>query len=494
MDKKSRRLLILTITIVCLTLASIFLLSRYTNLPFTCHAIFIRGPFLQNAQTNRITICWETDEPVPATVKVFEQNGKILRSVKTASKALRQEVSIDELEAGEKYRYEVKSRAKSSTPLGGTFCTPPPPGTPIEFVAWGDSRNHPHTCEEIAKSILKIGVPFSVHTGDLVGGKTGLSRWNPQFFEPCRDLLRSSVIWPAIGNHELEKDPEEHDGRIAFTQIFALPHTEHYYSFDYGDAHFLVLDSNHDFWNNQAQYHFAAADLEATRARWRFAVWHHPAFSSGSYSNETYMRTRYCPLMARHNVDVIITGHDHNYQRSKPIKHHYEPNQKHHYIHLVSGGGGARLYSVREGELWHEKGLPTNHYIHFRIDGDLLQAKVVDLDDQVIDTFTIDKSKPTTDAVAYELIEMQRRNVITVNVDVKGAKLQPFILDTNQTTGTIRHQLTNPLPDPITIITRTGPSEGVALEPKTITKTMPANSATIIEHSFTITDPEKILP
>jgi len=479
---------------VIVSLAIIVLIVKLIPLLAQYQAIFTRGPFLQNIHTHDITICWETDKPASAKVLIFDRNGKKLRSFKTPQPATRHDMIIAGLKAGTKYNYEIKSPASSSAPVNGSFKTPPKLGNGFEFAAWGDSRSNRDICEEMAKQILKTHPPIVIHTGDLVYTGTNLSEWNWMFFEPCRDLLRSSVIYPAIGNHELGKKPDGLDGRSVFIQTFVLPGKENYYSFDYGDAHFLMLDSNPEFRNNLEQYQFANKDLQKTNALWRFVVWHHPIFTSGGHGNQIDMRTRYCPLLAKHNVDVIITGHNHNYQRSKPIKHTGEQKQKHPYIHLVTGGGGARLYPVRPEGLWYAAGAQTNHFIHFRIDGKILSAKVIDIDGKIIDTFNIDKSKPAADTVNYELIELERLFAVNLNVDKKGRSRPPILLDHNQTAATILHKFTNPLPQPITVTVKQKPSNGLIFNPETITKDIPQKQSLILEFPFRVTNPAKILP
>ncbi len=371
--------------------------------------ILSRGPYLQNAQADRITVCWETDEPTTATVRVTGANGSVVFARRTPAAAERHEMVVGGLQPGQVYHYEVRSAGTANGSRQGTFTTPPGPGTPFEFAVWGDSRKGRKTCQRIAELILASGVPMCVHSGDFVGSGVNLFEWNWMFFEPCREMLQSVVLWPAIGNHELGRTEAGLDGRTVYTQAFALPGNERYYSFDYGDAHFLVLDSNHDFYDDPEQYAFAEQDLAATSAGWRFVIWHHPVFNSGTrHDSHVPMRTLYCPLLARHNVDMIITGHEHSYQFSQPIRHYDEPEQRRPYWHLVSAGGGAELYDVRNDELWSKTAASVNHFVLIRLEGDRLTGRAIDIQGSEFDHFEIDKSVPPPEAVAYEWIELDR--------------------------------------------------------------------------------------
>jgi hypothetical protein len=93
------------------------------------------------------------------------------------------------------------------------------------------------------------------------------------------------------------------------------------YSFDYGDAHFLCLDSNRYIDPNDADLRaWIAADLSATDARWKFAIFHHPPFNVGLEHYQVQHMRVLAPLFESHHVDFVLGGHEHNYQRARPLK------------------------------------------------------------------------------------------------------------------------------------------------------------------------------
>ncbi|MHC4800480.1 MAG: hypothetical protein ACYTF1_27915, partial [Planctomycetota bacterium] len=163
-------------------------------------------------------------------------------------------------------------------------------------------------------------------------------------------------------------------------------------------------------------------------------------------------------------------------------------------IHLVTGGGGAGLYSIRENEIWYSKSARVNHFIHFRVHGNLLQAKVVDLNGKIIDTFEIDKSKSQPDAVAYELIELDRILKELKFADQTGSTKTPVFIETNQSSGTVKCKLTNTLREPISVTTKFDNTGGIIFKPQIkITKVPPAESVTVT-YPFEIAAPENIYP
>ena len=143
------------------------------------------------------------------------------------------------------------------------------------------------------------------------------------------------------------------------------------YSFDYGPAHFLVLDANsYAMKENDKIFPWIEKDLTTTKQKWKFVCFHQPAFhTSREHYTEQKMRLLQ-PLFERTGVDIVLAGHVHNYQRSMPLKFVPGPGGRdkrgrvngtltvdHTFdgvkdttpegvIHIVSGGGGAKLYSV----------------------------------------------------------------------------------------------------------------------------------------------------
>lgn len=143
------------------------------------------------------------------------------------------------------------------------------------------------------------------------------------------------------------------------------------YSFDYGAGHFLVLDANsYAMKENDKIFPWIEKDLTESKQKWKFVCFHQPAFhTSREHYTEQKMRIL-APLFERAGVDVVFAGHVHNYQRSMPLKFLPGPGGRDNrgrvngtltldktfdgitdttpegVIHIVSGGGGARLYSV----------------------------------------------------------------------------------------------------------------------------------------------------
>jgi hypothetical protein len=195
-------------------------------------------------------------------------------------------------------------------------------------------------------------------------------------------------------------------------------------------------------------------------------------------------------------VDLLLTGHDHNYQRCRPILHRYEPGHKHPYVQIVTGGGGAPKYEdLRATDLWFGHAAAVNHYVRIRIDGDKLIGEAIDLQGQVFDTFHIYKQQPARDAVAFELIELERVYQSLAAAAGPGQSSGPILLEPDQQAGTLAYVLPNPLPEPITVTYQPPHSAGleIAEASKSIVEIRPGetNTATF---AFRVTDTSRLLP
>jgi hypothetical protein len=218
----------------------------------------------------------------------------------------------------------------------GSFKTAPAGTAQFEFVCYGDTRTRHDVHRSVIQAVQKYADPdFIVDTGDLVEDGSDSSLW-PIFFDIERELLRKTAFFPAPGNHE-------HRAR----EFYEFMNSKPYYSFDWGQAHFSMIDSDianagataperEAFWREQT--HWLEEDLKsAQNAAFRFVAAHHPPMTAvkrrqGQNAHMTALE----PMFEKYKVSAALFGHDHNYQ-------HYLLRGVHYFI---SGGGGAPLYDV----------------------------------------------------------------------------------------------------------------------------------------------------
>jgi 3',5'-cyclic AMP phosphodiesterase CpdA len=131
-----------------------------------------------------------------------------------------------------------------------------------------------------------------------------------------------------LGNHDVRVD----GGRYEFDEL-SMP--RRYFRRSVGPVELYLLDSNNV---DGAQTAWLRQTLARSRARWRIAVAHHPAFTCGNYTSHPEVVARWVPLFERHRVKLVLAGHDHNYQR-------FAPRRGVRYV--VHGGGNSNLYRLK---------------------------------------------------------------------------------------------------------------------------------------------------
>lgn len=347
---------------------------------------FAKLPYLQNPGRTEIIIRWATTGPTTCTVH-YGIEGAVATTLKeqpfdwayAAPDGNEREhlyrARLTALTPGSQYRYAVTC---GKTTIAGTFRTAPEADEPFTFIAYGDSRTRTDVHSEVASCFRQHRPAFILHTGDMVN--YGLyAEWQEQFFDPLGGVLRDVPLWPARGNHEGDA--------VAFAQLFELPGGATYYSFDYANAHFVCLDSMQV--RNEQMLEWCAKDLAASRATWKFVFFHEPAYDAGRYRSR-WGREDFLPVFRKYGVDFVLAGHTHNYQRFHPMVTRGE-NAEHPITHIVTGGGGAPLYSLR-GHSYLAAAESSYHYVVFHIDGKRLSLRALRPDGTEIDTLTVSKT------------------------------------------------------------------------------------------------------
>jgi hypothetical protein len=122
--------------------------------------------------------------------------------------------------------------------------------------------------------------------------------------------------------------------------------TEKYYSFDYGNIHFVCLDSmSSDRSATGPMATWLRADLASSTRQWTIAFWHHPPYSKGSHNSDTesnlvQMRQTFLPILEEAGVDLVLAGHSHSYERSFLIDGHYGLSTTFTNAMKIDGGSG----------------------------------------------------------------------------------------------------------------------------------------------------------
>jgi hypothetical protein len=166
--------------------------------------------------------------------------------------------------------------------------------------------------------------PFDglVLLGDNVYPDGDPSRLGATVFDPFAPILdQGTALLPVLGNHDVQ---EGH----ANGQVTALGMPGRWYATDIGSVLFIALDSN--LVGDPDQLHWLESTLAAKKAPWVIVATHHPAYSAGYHGSDRDVQETWVPIFERYRVDLVLSGHDHDYQRIEPIQG---------VTYIVSGGG-----------------------------------------------------------------------------------------------------------------------------------------------------------
>jgi len=332
-------------------------------------AKFTKGPYIQNGRTDGVTICWESDKSQAATV-IVTKSGATAASVAAPGDSDFHKIKIGSLAPGTTYDYSV--READGSEAAGSFRTFPAKQEPFRFAAYGDTRSLHYLHRALIKWIIKFKPAFLLNSGDLVEDGTKPDQWGA-FWDIVEPFARDAYYYPVLGNHE-------RDSEIYF-KYFDLPDNGkdgRYYSFTYSNV--LVVGLDYDELLSGDQKNWLIKQLKASDADFKIVVFHIPLYSSGKRPPNVFLRKIYVPIFKKYGVQLVLNGHDHFYERSV---------DSNGIQYVVTGGGGAPLYDFVRKIPESVVRVKVNHFMIFDVSGKRMDAKAIDIDGKVIDTFTI---------------------------------------------------------------------------------------------------------
>jgi predicted phosphodiesterase len=338
---------------------------------------FKNGPYLQNVCRDRITIMWETARPADSRVD-YGLTPELGKSLYESRKTLIHEVTLTGLKRETRYHYRVISDGEASEV--STFRTAINQETPFRLVVYGDTRTDVASHKKVVEGILREKPDLVIHVGDVVTNGQNYEEWNREFLVPAGPLMRSTPLYVAIGNHERNAH--------WYYDYVSFPAPENYYSFDYGNTHFIVLDTNlyTPYQVGSVQHQWLENELRSAKARratWVLVFAHQPPYSEGwdspLYDGEWDMRDALVPLFERYGVDIMFAGHTHDYERGTLSGVTY----------VITGGGGAPL-DHREQDWSHITQYASCYqFCVVDIQGDTLRFQAKQPDGTLIDSFQL---------------------------------------------------------------------------------------------------------
>ncbi len=314
-------------------------LSEVTDISLT------RGPYLQNGTPDGVTVRWRTNIPTDSVVLYGTDPANLNNTASNGSDTTEHGIVLSGLNSNTRYYYSVGDSA--NTYASGSdyyFDTNPVPGSAQFTRVWaiGDSGTANSNAAAVRDAFISVNggthADVWLMLGDNAYNDGTDSEYQAAVFNMYPDILRNSVLWSTLGNHDGHTaDSSSQSG--PYYDIFNLPTTgeaggiasgtEAYYSFDYANIHFVCLDSYETSRSDTgAMATWLENDLAATTQEWIIAYWHHPPYTKGSHDSDTEgrlidMRTVFVPIFEYYGVDLVLSGHSHSYERSMLIDGHH---------------------------------------------------------------------------------------------------------------------------------------------------------------------------
>jgi hypothetical protein len=276
-----------------------------------------RGPVVGSVTPRSAIVSFRTATP-DATSVLLRSGARI-----AAGDGVDHVARLAQLEPGKRYAYTVEDG--SGALATGRFRAAPARAARFTFAVVGDYGSGTENETAVASLIGSWHPDFVLTVGDNAYPEGSAGLLDRDIFGPYAPVMRESAWFPALGNHDVRAG----DGRPELEAF----HSRRWYRFTWGNAAFVVLDSDTTVAPGSPQLRFARKAL-ARRSCFRFAAWHHPPWEPRGRPLSPGLRHYVVPLVQKGGVQVVFVGHLHAYARSRPRRG---------VLYVAVGTGGATL-------------------------------------------------------------------------------------------------------------------------------------------------------
>ena len=322
-----------------------------------------RGPYLQVGTSSNTVVRWRTSVPSTTRVLYGTNFANLSQGASNATLVTDHEITLTGLVPDTKYFYAIGILTQLLAGDASYFFRSSPvpgPAKPTRIWAIGDFGTGYGPQYQVRDAYYNFTTNRNTDVwlmlGDNAYGCGYDNEYQAYVFNIYPTLLRQAVVWPTIGNHEtcgVQTLSDDFD----YYRIFTMPKngqagglasgTEHYYSFDYANIHFVCLDAMTAVFRQpgSAMLQWLQADLAGTTSDWIIAFWHHPPYTKGSHDSDyefelIEMRQNALPILELFGVDLVLSGHSHSYERSYLINGHYGDSSTINPLHFINAGDG----------------------------------------------------------------------------------------------------------------------------------------------------------
>ena len=365
-----------------------------------------RRPALQRLHGRAGTLVWTTLEPGnavlelsgPSSTEIIRATTTVFRPEQTALQYqyYQHQADFTELTPGAEYNYRVLIDGIEAVPGENLHFRAPAQGE-FRFLVFGDSGWDGRSQRQIAALMQTERPNLVLVTGDLGYPVGTYAYYESNYFDYYAGLLKSVPFFPCPGNHDYQGDVLQSYLAMNVVPHEGVPETDRgrYYSFDWGNTHFVSLDSMAGLFeaaeSDGLMLDWLERDLRATRKFWRVVFFHHPPWAAGPNENDTMCilaREHIVPILERYGVQLVFNGHEHSYQRTEPILGGQVVRHGEGIVYITTGGGGAVLYPVFASHRV-AAGASLYHYLRAENRGFTMSIRAVGEDGLEIDRITL---------------------------------------------------------------------------------------------------------
>jgi hypothetical protein len=395
----------------------------------------VRPPSLQSMRPDGVTVMWATLQPGTGYVR-YASSGTRPGLVRARRRTYfpsetgmpfayeQYQADLAGLKPNRQYVYSAMVNGQQIGDARLCHFRTAGPG-PLDFLVFGDSGQATPEQFAIASRMALEHPSFILHAGDIAYMDGTFAQFHSNYFQCYSGLMSCIPFFTTPGNHDyLTNDA------AAYLALNSMPDRTvpindrgRYYSFDWGNAHFVSLDSNVPLEQaaegNGRMLAWLENDLKFTRAFWRIVFFHHPPYATGLNQGDihsSWAREKIVPILESNGVQVVFSGHEHSYHRSHPVRDNTVTTQGDGTLYITSGGGGAGLYPVFAHPLL-AFSKSSHHYIRAEMRGVQLTLRAIGIDGGEMDNVTV---RPAPAIESTNLSPMLWRGVLLM----RGTRVQ----------------------------------------------------------------------
>jgi predicted phosphodiesterase len=353
-----------------------------------------RYNFVQKQTDSSVLIAWRTSVPGVGNLEWGTDAASLTNVMSNPVATDKHAYEIFGLQPDTKYYYRTSTNNGFTSAVDHFFTAKSSNNSHFTFLHYGDCGYNNSVQNTIAALMFQEKADFGIVAGD-VDQSIG-NNYDVLYFNVYKDILKNYCHFPAIGNHDTY-----YDDAATYLDAFYLPtnnpqQSERYYSFIWGNAKFICMDSNIPYTPGSDQYTWLIDELKCNNEQWLFVFFHHPPWTNAwsadyyipftdyfLYQGNVDMRTELVPLFEQYGVDFVLNGHSHCYQRG----------QLNGVKYIISGGAGSSTidFNTNSNSPNIDTEIYTNQYVRFNIDTDTATYVCIDASGNVIDSVFTEK-------------------------------------------------------------------------------------------------------